>query len=236
VVAIPLICRRQDNPRPPGWLSGAEQNISPLTLLISPIIILGGVVQIWFGISLIMQKQWTSQIAGFIICAIFGLVGIPVGTVVNGYTLWVLIMVRGEDAKVTEPKRKLSWNCFIYLSVLCFAVGCLYLLDIRVDGPAVALGVNLFKWLHIGLLVIAICAGAIVSSSQRALLACAIMIISEIAGIIVWVGHILLREPDNNLWPFGLILFSGCGAVVISMGVLLGFWAGKLIRNKRHTK
>jgi uncharacterized membrane protein len=80
-------------------LAGSQElseMLDPLTLLISPIIILGGVVQIWFGISLIMQKQWTSQIAGFIICAIFGLVGIPVGTVVNGYTLWVLMQVKKE--------------------------------------------------------------------------------------------------------------------------------------------
>jgi hypothetical protein len=126
-------------------------------------------------------------------------------------------------------KEKQNWIYLTLVSLLCFAIGCLYLLDIRIDAPSVALGLNLFKWLHIGLFVIAILVGA----SRLGRKACAIMIVSEIAGIIVWVGRILQSDPDNNLWPLGLILFSGCGAVVISVGVLLGFLAGQLIRKMR---
>ena len=134
-----------------------------------------------------------------------------------------------------DLKRKPGWRSFILAGVLCFAVGCCYLLDIRIDGPAAAFGLNAFKWLHIGLLVVAVCLGAAASSSQQALLACTVMILSEIAGIIIWVGYILLTDPDNHLWPVGLILFSGCGAIVISTGVLLGFQAGKPMRRKRGT-
>jgi len=65
-------------------------------------LLLVGVCQLWFGISLAMQKRWTTRVVGFIFCAL-GLAGFPVGTAISGYTLWVLIMVRGEDAKVTEP-------------------------------------------------------------------------------------------------------------------------------------
>ena len=124
---------------------------------------------------------------------------------------------------------------FILTGVLCFIMGCFYLLDFRMDGPAVAFGLNAFQWLHIGLLAAAVCMGAAASSPARAQRACAVMILSEIAGIIIWVGYILLTDPDNNLWPVGLILFSACGAVVISIGVLLGFQAGKPMRKKRGT-
>jgi hypothetical protein len=65
------------------------------------IFLLGG-FQTWFGISLVKQKRWPTRIGGFIFCAI-GLIGFPVGTAISGYILWVLIMVRREDARVTEP-------------------------------------------------------------------------------------------------------------------------------------
>jgi hypothetical protein len=132
----------------------------------------------------------------------------------------------------TNHKREKSWIYFTLVSLLCFAIGCLYLLDIRIGGPAVAFGLNVFKWLHMGLFVIAIIVGA----SRLGLQACAIMIVSELAGIIVWVVSILLNDPDNNLWPLGLILFSACGAVVISVGILLGSLTGQLIRKIRNTR
>ena len=72
-------------------------------ILILACIFLAGAIQAWFGISLAMQKRWTTRIGGFIFCAL-GLPGFPVGTAISGYTLWVLIMVRGENAKVTEPE------------------------------------------------------------------------------------------------------------------------------------
>lgn len=131
-----------------------------------------------------------------------------------------------------DLKGKPSWLYLTLAGVLCFALGCFYLLDIRIDGPAVAFGLNEFKWLHIGLFVIAFVVGA----SRLGPQACAIMIVSELAGIIVWVGSILLSEPDNNLWPLGLILFSGCGAIVIIVGVLLGSLAGTLMRKIRNTR
>jgi hypothetical protein len=124
---------------------------------------------------------------------------------------------------------------FILAGLLCFTLGCFYVLDIRIDGPAAALGLNAFKWLHISLLAVAVCMGAAVPTSEHALHACAVMIISEIAGILIWVGYILVTDPDNNLWPVGLILFSGCGAIVICTGVLLGFQSGKPMRKKRST-
>lgn len=135
-----------------------------------------------------------------------------------------------------DLKETPGWPYLILAGVLCFAMGCCYLLDIRIDGPVAAFGLNAFKWLHIGLLAVAGCMGAAASSSERALRACTVMILSEIAGIIIWVGYILLTDPGNNLWPVGLILFSGCGAIVISMGVLLGLLAGKPIRKQRKTR
>jgi hypothetical protein len=62
--------------------------------------LLVGVCLLWFGISLVMQKRWTTRVWGFIFCAP-GLIAFPVGTAISGYALWVVI--RGEDAKVTEP-------------------------------------------------------------------------------------------------------------------------------------
>ena len=70
-------------------------------LMLALIFLLGG-VRIWFGISLARQKRWTTRVWGFILCAL-GLPGFPVGTAISGYTLWVLITVRGEDAKETDP-------------------------------------------------------------------------------------------------------------------------------------
>ena len=70
-------------------------------MLILALILLCGACQLWFGISLIMQKQWTTHVVGFIFCAL-GFLGFPVGTAISGYTLWAVIVVRGEDAKVTE--------------------------------------------------------------------------------------------------------------------------------------
>ena len=127
--------------------------------------------------------------------------------------------------------KKSNWLYLTFAGALCFTLGCFYVLDIRIDGTDVALGLNAFMWLHIGLFVIAFVVGA----SQPRPRACTIMIVSEIAGIIVWVVSILLCDPDNNLWPLGLILFSGCGAIVIVLGMLFGSLAGKLIRKIRNT-
>ena len=132
-----------------------------------------------------------------------------------------------------DLRRKQNWIYSIIFGVLCFALGCLYLTDIRIDEPPVAFGLNLFKWLHIGLLIIAVCAGLVASSSQCAILIFVIMIISEIAGISIWVGHTLLSDPSNNLWPLGLILFSACGAIAISVGVLTGFLLGNLLKKSK---
>jgi vacuolar-type H+-ATPase subunit I/STV1 len=79
-----------------------ELNESGSIILILAVCLFIGVCQVCFGLSLTMQKQWTRRVAGFICCAL-GLVFFPFGTAISGYTLWVLIMVRGEDAKVTEP-------------------------------------------------------------------------------------------------------------------------------------
>ena len=79
-----------------------SQALDGWMMLIVALIPLYGACQLWFGISLIMQKQWTTRIVGFIFCAL-GLLIFPVGTAISVYTLWVLIMVRGEDGKVTEP-------------------------------------------------------------------------------------------------------------------------------------
>jgi hypothetical protein len=111
-------------------------------------------------------------------------------------------------------------------------MGCLYLLDIRIDGPTVAFGLNEFQWIHCGLFAVAACMGAIASAAERALLACAVMILSEMAGIFIWVGYILRTEPNNNLWPLGLILFSACGTIVVSLGVLIGYLAAKSLKKK----
>ena len=71
-------------------------------MLIIISILLCGAGLLSFGISLIMKKQWTTRVGGFIFCAL-GLPGIPIGTAISGYTLWVVIMVRGENKKETEP-------------------------------------------------------------------------------------------------------------------------------------
>ena len=79
-----------------------EWNESWGFFLILAVLIFLGVCQVCFGVSLTMQKQWATRVAGFICCAI-GLPFIPGGTAISGYTLWVLIMVRREDETVTEP-------------------------------------------------------------------------------------------------------------------------------------
>ncbi len=88
------------------WADGSSETpfaeFIYVILMLALIFLLGG-FQTWFGISLVKQKRWPTRIGGFIFCAL-GLLGFPVGTAISGYTLWVLIMVRGENAKVTEPE------------------------------------------------------------------------------------------------------------------------------------
>ena len=88
------------------WTDGSSKTTFAefiyVILMLALIFLLGGVLT-WFGISLVMQKRWTTRVWGFIFCAV-GFLGFPVGTAISGYTLWVLIMVRGEDEIVTEPE------------------------------------------------------------------------------------------------------------------------------------
>ena len=79
-----------------------EWNESWGDFLILAVLIFLGVCQVCFGVSLTMQKQWATRIAGFICCAI-GLPVIPVGTAISGYTLWVLLQVKNIEEKTAEP-------------------------------------------------------------------------------------------------------------------------------------
>ena len=68
------------------------------TLSIMPF---AGACLLWFGISLVMQKQWTRGVVGLIICAL-GLVSFPLGTAISGYTLWVLLQVKNMEEKTEQ--------------------------------------------------------------------------------------------------------------------------------------
>ena len=78
-----------------------EWNESWGVFLILAVCLFLAVCQVWLGLSLVMQKQWVTRVAGFLCCAI-GFLFFPLGTAISGYTFWVLIMVRGDDEKVTE--------------------------------------------------------------------------------------------------------------------------------------
>jgi hypothetical protein len=69
-------------------------------VLIIALALFVGVCQLWFGISLVMQKRWTTRVWGFVCCAL-GLISFPM--LFSAYTLCVLILVIREDAKATEP-------------------------------------------------------------------------------------------------------------------------------------
>jgi hypothetical protein len=49
-------------------------------------------LQIWVGCSLAQQKRWATRVVGFIWCY-FGLFSFPIGTAINGYTLWILVQI-----------------------------------------------------------------------------------------------------------------------------------------------
>lgn len=61
--------------------------------LILAIILIAASCQLWLGISLIMKKQWTTRVWGFICCAP-GLIAFPQGTLIGAYTIWVMVQVR----------------------------------------------------------------------------------------------------------------------------------------------
>jgi uncharacterized membrane protein HdeD (DUF308 family) len=52
-----------------------------------------GICQLWFGISLAMQKGWTKRIGGYI-CCIPSLIFSTPPVIVGAYTIWVLVQVR----------------------------------------------------------------------------------------------------------------------------------------------
>ena len=60
------------------------------------------VFQIWFGRSLAKQKRWATRVAGFIWCFV-GLFAFPSGTVINGYTLWILVQIDKMETIKAEP-------------------------------------------------------------------------------------------------------------------------------------
>ena len=80
-------------------LQEGSQDFELTMFLILALALFVGVCQLWFGISLAMQKRWTKRVWGFICCV----PGLFHPILFSAYTLWVLIMVRREDAKVTEP-------------------------------------------------------------------------------------------------------------------------------------
>jgi hypothetical protein len=69
-------------------------------MVILALILLYGACLLWFGISLLLQKQWTRQVAGIICCAL-GLVVFPIGTAISGYTFWVLLQANRLKEKPT---------------------------------------------------------------------------------------------------------------------------------------
>ena len=82
-----------------------ELNESGSIILILAVALLMGLCQVCFGLSLTMQKQWVTRVAGFICCAI-GLVFFPFGTAISGYTLWVLLQVKKNKAKTTKQDNR----------------------------------------------------------------------------------------------------------------------------------
>ena len=70
------------------------------TIVMLVLIFLVGGMQVWFGYSLIRQKQWTTKVIGYI-CCVPGLLSFP--HVISGYTLWVLVQVNTMNARTTQP-------------------------------------------------------------------------------------------------------------------------------------
>ena len=79
-----------------------EWNESWRFFLILAVLIFLGVCQVCMGLALTMQKKWATRVAGFICCSI-GLLFIPVGTAISGYTLWVLLQVKNREENMTKP-------------------------------------------------------------------------------------------------------------------------------------
>ena len=61
-------------------------------------------LQIWVGCSLAQQKRWATRIAGFI-WFFFGLFNFPLGTAINGYTLWILVQIDKIEAIRSSKER-----------------------------------------------------------------------------------------------------------------------------------
>jgi hypothetical protein len=90
-----------NSPWPDSLEPGELSEIIYIILIIACIFLAGG-LQVWFGRSLVMQKQWTTRVGGFI-CCIPGLCSWPF--LISVYTLVVLVMVQvnKKKAKKTEP-------------------------------------------------------------------------------------------------------------------------------------
>jgi len=56
-----------------------------------------GICQLWFGISLAMQKRWTTRRIGFICCAP-SLIGSYPPVILGAYTIWVLVQAKKKEA------------------------------------------------------------------------------------------------------------------------------------------
>ena len=70
-------------------LQEGSQDFELTMFLILALALFAGVCQLWFGISLAMQKRWTTRRIGFICCAP-SLINYP-PVILGAYTIWVLV-------------------------------------------------------------------------------------------------------------------------------------------------
>lgn len=77
---------------------GSQRFELQMALLLAFLLLIG-IGPLWFGISLVMQKPWTTRVWGFVCCAP-SLFSFPM--LIGAYTLWVMIMVRQANAKAPE--------------------------------------------------------------------------------------------------------------------------------------
>ncbi len=85
----------------PDWQVSSAVTFWLIALVLAIAFLVGG-FQVWFGRSLAKQKRWATRVVGFIWCFL-GLFSFPIGTIINGYTLWVLVQIDKWETRMTEP-------------------------------------------------------------------------------------------------------------------------------------
>ncbi len=102
---ISILMTIQDIQRLEDGMNVAEWQ--PITLILIGLTLLIGLfslIYLLFGRALKREKAWATRAVGFIIGVLL-IFQFPIGTIIGGYTLWVLVKLDQAILTGTEPER-----------------------------------------------------------------------------------------------------------------------------------